>query len=86
MAALLLTLMGSRAPKTFAWNARKCLSHMCSTPNRSTEFQRRRLVSVRGTRLKRLNSLFKQQILNFSTLPAPARFSVVRDRISRSVS
>jgi hypothetical protein len=42
-------------------NARKCLSHMRSTRNRLTEFRRRRLVSVPGTRLKRLNSLFKQQ-------------------------
>jgi hypothetical protein len=31
------------------------------------------LVSVPGTRLKRLNSLFKQQILNFSTVPVIVR-------------
>ena len=46
---------------------------MCSTPNRLREFRRRRLVSVPGTRLKRLNSLFKQQILNFSTVPVIVR-------------
>jgi antirestriction protein ArdC len=43
--------------------------------NRLTEFRRRRLVSVPGTRLKRLNSLFKQQILNFSTLPVIMRIT-----------
>ena len=31
------------------------------------------LVSVPGTRLKRLNSLFRQQILNFSMLPVIVR-------------
>ena len=30
MVALSLTLMESRARKRFAWNGRKCLSHMCS--------------------------------------------------------
>jgi hypothetical protein len=56
---------------------------MCSTPNRLREFRRRRLVSVPGTRLKRPNSLFKQQILNFSTLPvmAAARGVFKRTRI-----
>ena len=73
MVALFLMPMESRARKRSAWNARKCLSHMCLTPNRLTEFRRRRLVSVPGTRLKRLNSLFKQQILNFSTVPVIVR-------------
>src|SRR5438132_4908753 len=75
MVVLLLTLMESRARKRSAENARKCLSHMCSTPNRLREFRRRRLVSVPGTRLKRLNSLFKQQIPNFSMLPVIVRFT-----------
>src|SRR5260370_36612720 len=73
MVALLLTLTESRTRKRSAENARKCLSHMFSTPNRLREFRRRRLVSVPGTRLKRLNSLFKQQILNFSTVPVIVR-------------
>ena len=68
-------LMESRTLKRFAWSAHKCLSHMCSTPHRLTDFRRRRLVSVPGTRLKRLNSLFKQQILTFSTLPVIVHFT-----------
>src|SRR5271165_1900697 len=75
MVALFLMPMESRARKRSAWNGRKCLSHMCSTPSRLMEFRRRRLVSVPGTRLKRLNSLFKQQIPNFSTLPVIVRFT-----------